>query len=179
LLDGFVYSPVISAFHLFSSGTGVYGSGKAVYGSGKGSSALATDDRNYFDDDGFLTGGGQYPGRSGKGMGMGMGKKSMGKGKKGMGKGKGATDDQVYYDDYYNNDCKLVCFNETFAIPGFTLFLSPDTTVSNPGTVSLPATVFILERLTLLVLRPSMVLRSVEPALERPLEIMAVVCVSL
>lgn len=43
-------------------------------------------------------------------------------------------------------------FNETFAIPGPTLFLAPDTNVSFPGTPSLPGTVFITERVSVLQL---------------------------
>jgi hypothetical protein len=62
--------------------------------------------------------------------------------------------DDYYFDDHYfeTDDCQLVSFNETFAIPGPTLFVAPDTSDAEPGTPSFPGTVFITERVNLLEL---------------------------
>lgn len=97
-------------------------------------------------------------GSKGKG-GMMMGMMS-GKGK-GKGKGKGGLYptyddftlvDDLYYDDHFfeTDDCRMVAFNETFAISGPTIFIAPDTTNAEIGTPSLPGTVFITERVNLL-----------------------------
>lgn len=101
-----------------------------------------------------------YPHSSkGKYYGKGKGKKSL----KGQGKGGynyhdyddyfyPTVDDIPFFDDQFfddaffdDDDCELVSFNETFSFAGPTLFLAPDTDVSNPGTPSLPGTVFIFE----------------------------------
>lgn len=125
------------------------------------------DDRYYYDDD-VTAGGGKgagYPvaGKAGKGKMTGSKKPKgppLGKGK---GKGKGSApaddnfypsvDDITYVDDLFFDDaffeedvCTLVNFNETFAISGPSLFLAPDTTLTEIGTPSLPGTVFIFER---------------------------------
>jgi hypothetical protein len=104
----------------------------------------------------------------GSGMMMGgkgtSGMMSMAKGGKGKGKGgKGGlypTYDDItfvddkYFDDLYfeTDDCQMVAFNETFVVPGPTLFLAPDTTPADRGTPTLPGTVFITERVNLLEL---------------------------
>lgn len=98
-------------------------------------------------------GGKGHGGGGGKGKGKGHVKEHPGKG------GKGTydddfypsiddfyLDDQYYDDEFINGDqCQLVTFNETFSIPGATLFLAPDTSVADPGNPDLPGTVFIFE----------------------------------
>jgi hypothetical protein len=60
-------------------------------------------------------------------------------------------DDQFFDDQFFaDGECELVTFNETFAVPGPSLFLAPDTTVENPGDPSLPGTVFIFESVNIL-----------------------------
>jgi hypothetical protein len=60
--------------------------------------------------------------------------------------------DDEYFDDHFVNqgECQLVTFNETFSVTGATLFLAPDTSVTEQGTPSLPGTVFIFERVDVL-----------------------------
>lgn len=60
--------------------------------------------------------------------------------------------DDAFFDDAFfpGNNCQMVSFNETFAVPGPSLFLAPDTTATVPGTPELPGTVFLFERLGVL-----------------------------
>jgi hypothetical protein len=107
-------------------------------------------DDQYYSDDDYAYSDDKYYGNHGKGGAKGS-KSSKGKGK-GKGGGYYPEDDIPYIDDEYIDDeffhdgnCQLVTFNETFAIPGPSLFLAPDTTVDDPGTPDLPGTVFIFE----------------------------------
>lgn len=129
------------------------------------------DPVDYYDDDGYYYQS-SFRGMRSKGKGKGgkamssMGMWGMGMGMMGAARSGYYGDDRTDYTDLYpkvgeiaflddqffddkffeDDDCELVSFNETFAIPSASLFLAPDTSITEPGTPSLPGTLFIFER---------------------------------
>jgi hypothetical protein len=123
-----------------------------------------TDDYYYGDD--AKSGDDGYGNDDGNGDDQYYAQKSSKKNSKGKGGGKYVDDhfyptiddvaflDDKFFDDafFQDGDCELVSFNETFAMPGPSLFLAPDTTAASAGTPDLPGTVFMFERQSILEL---------------------------
>ena len=143
----------------YPHGKGYGGNGKGYGGNGKG---YGGNGKGYGGNGGNGNGKGKgkgYAGMMGGGGGMmGMMSGGMMSGSGGKGGIYPTYDDVPYLDDLVYDDampieqCQTIAFNETFAMPGPTAFLAPDTSAGDAGTPELPGTVFITEQVNLLEL---------------------------
>ena len=153
-LDGHTEEPTIEP--TYPAVDDAYTTGKGNGGKGYGYGGKGSDYGGKGSDYGGK--GSEYGGKGMGGMMMGGGMMSggmMSGGKGGKG-GKGGIypiwDDYVFDDELPRGECQMIAFNETFAMPGPTAFLAPDTSAGDNGTPELPGTVFITEQVDLLEL---------------------------